>query len=368
MIYLDYTATTPMDDEIIELYKRMQKDFFANSSSLNKLGQRSDYMINKCKEEIFDVLKIKKSDIIFTSNATEANNLAILGYLSKYKTGHLITTKIEHPSVFEVFKHLEDVGFSVSYLDIKEDGKIDINELKKALTKETLLVSIMWVNNIIGSIQPINEVIKVLKDYPKCKLHVDCVQGLCKVLPNFDFNEVDLLTFSAHKIFGPKGIGALIKKKNVEVGRILFGSSVQLGLKPGTMDVGLVACTCKAIKKYYPKTLEHFNYVKSLEDYLVIGLKHINGLHINFIGESPYIVNISIPHVNGETTLHRLEDYDIYVSTGSSCASKLKTAEKTVLALTKDEDLALSSIRISLSHLTKKEEIDRLLNALERIV
>lgn len=368
MIYLDYTATTPMDSEIIDLYARIEKDFFANSSSLNKLGQRSDFMINKCKDEIFETLNIRDSDIIFTANATEANNLAILGYLKKYRSGHIITTKIEHPSVFEVFKHLEEIGFNVTYLDIDSNGHIKLDELKEALTKDTLLVSIMWVNNIIGSIQPIDKVIEILKDYPKCKLHVDCVQGLCKVMPNFDYNDIDLLTFSAHKIYGPKGIGALIKRKNVEVGKVLYGSSAQLGLKPGTMDVGLVACTCKAVKKYYPKTLDNFKYVQKLQRELVDGLSKIKGLQINYIGESPYIVNISIPNQNGETTLHKLEAYDIYVSTGSSCASKLKTPEKTILALTKDESLALSSIRISMSHLTKEEEINELINVLGRIV
>ncbi len=367
MIYLDYTATTPMDEEIIELYSRMQKEFFANSTSLNKLGQRSEYMINKCKNEILETLGINSHDIVFTSNATEANNIAILGYLKNYTKGTLITTKIEHPSVIEVFKYLETKGFDVIYLDINKDGKIDLDELKRCINKDTLLVSVMWVNNIVGAVEPISEVIDIVKDYPKCKLHVDAVQGLCKVKPTFDFNKVDLLTFSTHKIYGPKGVGGLIYKKNLEIGKIMYGSNNQNGLKPGTMDVGLVACTCKAIKKYYPLTLEHYCYVKGLQEKLIERLKNNKNIVINLVGESPYITSVSIPGVNGETLVHKLEEKEIYVSTGSSCASKLKKPEKTILALTNDEGLALSSIRISLSHLTKESEIEELANALENI-
>ena len=367
MIYLDYTATTPMDSEIIELYARLQREFFANSSSLNKLGQRSDYMISRCKEDIFNTLGIKNYDIVFTSNATEANNIAILGYLSNYKSGHIITTKIEHPSVFEVYKHLEGVGFKVDYLDIDENGKIKIDQLKKLINKETLLVSIMWVNNIIGAVEPIKDVIEILKDYPKCRLHVDGVQGICKVEPDFDFNKIDFLTLSAHKIYGPKGIGGLIYKKNLEIGKIMYGSNAQKGLKPGTMDVGLVGCMCKAIKKYYPLTEKHYEYVKSLQDRLIEGLKKLDRVHINLVGESPYITAISIPNINGETIVHALEEREIYVSTGSSCSSKLKKPEKTIMALTNNESLATSLIRISLSHLSTVSDVDVLVCALEKI-
>ena len=367
MIYLDYTATTPPDGEILDLYNRISKDFFGNSSSINRLGLKSDYMINRCKEEICDTLNINNSDIIFTSNATEANNIAILGYLKKYKSGKIITSKIEHPSVFEVYKHLESIGFNVIYLDCDKKGIINLETLKKEIDKETLLVSIMWVNNIVGAVEPIEEVISILKDYPKCKLHVDMVQGICKIKPRFDFNDIDFLTISAHKIYGPKGIGALIYKKNLEISGIMYGSSAQNGLKPGTMDVALVCCLTKAIKKYYPLTLDHYEYVKKLRDLLVDGIKEIDAIYINLIGESPYILSISIPKYNGETLIHKLEEKEIYVSTGSSCASKLKKPEKTILEITEDEKLATSMIRISLSHLTKESEIVEVINAIKEI-
>ncbi len=368
MIYLDYGATTPIDDEILDLYVRIEKDFFANTTSLHRLGQRSNFMFEKSKQELLNTLGIVNHDIIFTSNATEANNLAVLGYLSKYKSGKIITTKIEHPSVFEIYKHLEKNGFEVVYLDVLENGIIDIEQLKKEITKDTLLISIMWVNNIVGSIQPINEVINILKEYPRTKLHVDAVQGICKVKPDFSFNDIDMFTFSTHKIYGPKGVGALIYKNNLEIDKRLYGSNAQNGLKPGTLDLALVVCTCKAIKKFYPLTEKHLEYVKKINKILVDGLKKIPYIHINSNSfSSPYIVNISFPSINGETIVHTLENSDIYVSTGSSCSSKLATPEKTILAMTSSVDLAKSSIRISLSHLVTEEEINALLKALGEI-
>lgn len=368
MIYFDYSATTPMDDEILELYIRMQKNFFANTTSLHLLGQKSNYMFEKCKKEMGDVLGLKNQEIIFTSNATEANNLAILGYLSKYNTGKIITTKIEHPSVFEIFKYLEKNGFDVVYLDVDSDGIIKIDELKKELTKDTLLVSIMWVNNIVGSIQPIKEISEILKEYPKTKFHVDMVQGIAKIEPDFSLSNIDMFTFSTHKIYGPKGVGALIYKQNLEIGKRLYGSNAQNGIKPGTLDLGLCVCTCKAIKKFYPKTFENYNYVKKLNEKLVKGLKEIDYVEINSTSKSsPYIVNISIPSMNGETVVHALEEKEIYVSTGSSCSSKLKKPEKTILAITGSVERATSSIRISLSPLVREEEIDILLKVLGEI-
>lgn len=368
MIYLDYSATTPIDNEILDLYVRIEKEFFANTTSLHRLGQRSNYMFEKCKKELLDTLELNNNEIIFTSNATEANNLAVLGYLAKYKTGKIITTKIEHPSVYEIYKHLEEIGFNVIYLDVLENGIIDLEELKKVIDKDTLLVSVMWVNNIVGSIQPIGEIIEILKDYKKTKLHVDMVQGLCKVDPSFSLNDVDMFTFSTHKIYGPKGVGALVYKRNIDLEKRLYGSSSQNGLKPGTLDLALAVCTCKAIKKFYPLTLKHYEYVKELNERLIKGLKNIPYVHINSkSGASPYIVSISIVGVNGETLVHSLEEKEIYVSTGSSCSSKLAKPEKTILAMTNSIDLAKSSIRISLSHLVKKEEIDEFLSALGEI-
>ncbi len=367
MKYFDYTATTPVDDEVLETYIKTTKNFFANSNSLHKLGQRSNMMYTKAIEQLMDVLKLKSHNVIFTSNASEANNLGIFGICNKYEKGKIITTKIEHPSVFEVFKALEN-KFEVVYLNIDENGLIDLNQLKNEMNNNTILVSIMWVNNIIGTIQPIKEVVDIVKQYPKAKLHVDMVQGFCKVEPNFDLNDIDLMTFSSHKIYGPKGIGGLFLKQGIVLEKVLYGSGLQQGVKPGTIDLSLICATVKAFKKFYPSTNKHSLDVKEKYYYLYNNLNNskliINTPKNNI---SYYILNISIPSINGETLVHLLEQNDIYVSTGSACSSKLKKPEKTIYALTKSEELAISTIRISLSHLSTYEEIDELIKILNRI-
>lgn len=364
MKYFDYTATTPVDAEVLETYIKTTNNFFANTSSLHKLGQRSNLMYTKAIEQLKEVLDLPNHNVIFTSNATEANNISILGVANKYETGKIITTKIEHPSVFETIKSLEN-QYDCVYLDIDNQGIIDIEQLKKEINNETILVSIMWVNNIIGTIQPIKEIIEIVKKYPKAKLHVDMVQGFCKIEPNFNLNDIDLMTFSTHKIYGPKGIGGLFVKQNITLEKILYGSSVQYGLKPGTLDLSLICATVKAFKKFYPMTKQNYIDVKEKYEYLLNNIKN-NNLIINTPKQniSNYILNISIPSINGETIVHALEQNEIYVSTGSACSSKLKKPEKTIFALTKSEKLATTAIRISLSHLVTYEQIDELIKTL----
>ena len=367
MKYFDYTATTPVDSEILETYIKTTNNFFANASSLHKLGQRSNMMYTKAIEQLNETLDLTNHNVVFTSNATEANNLGILGICEKYEKGKIITTSIEHPSVFETIKSLEG-KYEVVYLDITKDGVINLEQLKNEINNDTILVSIMWVNIIIGTIQPINEVIEIVKKYSKTKLHVDMVQGFCKVVPNFKYNDIDLMTFSTHKIYGPKGIGGLIYKNNIILSKRLFGSNMQNGVKPGTIDLALICSAVKSFKKFLPLTINHYNDVKQKHKYLRDNIKN-NNLVINtpINNISYYILNISIPYINGETIVHMLESNEIYVSTGSACSSKLKKPEKTILALTKSEKLATTSIRISLSHLTTYSELDELIEILNRI-
>ena len=313
MKYFDYTATTPVDSEVLDTYIKTTNNFFANASSLHKIGQRSNMMYTKAIEQLLEVLNIKNHNVIFTSNATEANNLSIFGICDKFEKGKIITTKIEHPSVYEVYKNLEK-KFEVVYLDINEDGLIDLNQLESSMDNDTILVSIMWVNNIIGTIQPIDKVVNIIKQYPKVKLHVDMVQGFCKVIPNFDYNDIDLMTFSTHKIYGPKGIGGIIYKKNIVLSQRLFGSNMQLGIKPGTIDLSLICATVKAFKKYIPLTNNHLLDVKEKFNYLKNNIKN-NNIIINTPNNniSYYILNISFPNINGETIVHLLEQNEIYV-------------------------------------------------------
>ena len=364
-MYFDYTATTPMDSEVLETYVTIQKKYYANTTSLHLLGLKANSIYEQMKDEIRQILNVSH-DIAFTSNATEANNLAIFGVVEGRK-GKIITTKIEHPSVFNVYQKLEEDGFDVVYLNVDKNGIIDLNELKREMSNDVLLVSIMWVNNIIGAIEPIGEVIKIVKEYKHCKLHVDAVQGITKIKPDFNFEDIDLLTMSAHKFYGPKGIGILAYKKNMVLSKRLYGSNAQNGVKPGTFDLGLVVCATKALKKYMNLINENFNYVMTLNNYLRNNLTN-NKIVINSnLACSPYIFNISIPGYKGETIVHMLEEKDIYVSTGSSCSSKLVKPEKTIFAITNSEEYARTSIRISLSYLTIQEEVEELVKTLNQL-
>ncbi len=368
MVYFDYGATTPIDKDVLTSYIKASEVFFANTSSLHFLGKEANQMYLSATSEIMQLLNLNDYHLIYTSNATEANNLALLGYTKNLMRGRIITTKVEHASVYEVMKALES-KFDIVYLDIDKNGQISLDELKKNITKDTILVSVMWVNNIVGSIMDIQGIIKILKDYPQIKLHVDCVQGLGKIVPDFSFSDLDLWTFSTHKLYGPKGVGGLFIKNNIVINKILYGSNVQYGLRPGTFDTALVIASAKAIKKFYPLTEKNYLYVKKLSTYIMSELKKNPQIIINtpLLKVSPYIINISIPAVLGEVVLRHLEKDDIYVSTGSACSSKQQKPERTVLALTKNEKLANSSIRITLSHLTTYEEANLLIKSLNSL-
>ena len=289
-------------------------------------------------------------------------------FLLKYEKAKIITTKIEHPSVYNVFKELED-KYEVVYLDVNNEGIIDLKQLEEEMNQDVVLVSVMWVNNIIGSVQPIKDIIELVKKYKKAHLHVDCVQGMCKVIPDFDFNDIDMFTFSTHKIYGPKGIGGLFVKEGIELNKRLYGSSSQYSIKPGTFDLSLIAATAKCFIKFYNKTSEHLEDVKKKYLYLRSKLENNNKIVFNTNGDkiSYYILNFSIIGLRGETIVHTLENEEIYVSTGSSCSSKLVKPEKTILAISSSNERATSTIRISLSFLSTYQEIDCLVNAINKI-
>jgi cysteine desulfurase len=359
MIYLDYASTTPIRKEVMDTYIKTQNNFFANTTSLHKLGQESNFMFQKAKKDLLDSLHLENHDAIFTANATEANNLGIFGIVKKYSTGKIITTRIEHPSVFEAIKELEKLNYDVVYLDVDKNGIIDLDQLKIEMNNSVVLVSVMWVNNIVGSIQPIEKIIDILKPYKKAKLHVDIVQGLGKIIPLFDFNNVDLLSFSTHKIYGPKGIGCLLCNNKLDLKKCLFGSNSQRGVKPGTIDLALIVATTKAVKICLEELENNYKYVKEINNYFREQLISNDKITINSSKDSsPYIINISVPSIYGETIVHMFEEKDIYISTGSACSSKLRKIERTIYAMTNNKELAKTSVRISFSHLTSIDEVN----------
>ena len=368
MIYLDYTATTPLSSEIRKTYEKLLEKYFANSDSAYSLGYEVSQMQEASREHIAKLLDVRPDELIFTSCASEANNLAIKGTCFQYQNRgkHIITTAFEHSSINNTFKQLAEVfGFDVDYIGVDQEGHLKLDELKDKIREDTILVSTMYVNNEVGTVNPIKEISKIIHEAnPKTKYHVDCVQALGK-LP-IDLSYCDLATFSAHKIFGLKGSGLLYKKHNTTLVPLICGGQQEMGLRGGTSNAATNIVLAKTMRLALEKRQEHYDYVKSLNDYLRSEVKKREGLVINSPDDaSPFILNISAPHYKPEVIVHDLESHEIYLSPRSACTSKKTEISHSLAAMHLDDEVARSALRISLAHLTTKDDIDTFLKALD---
>lgn len=370
MIYFDNASTTKPHQAILDLYQTVNSKYWYNESSTHHLGLTSKTLLDKACEKVLKTLNLKSKKVIFTGSASESNNLAIYGICKPYinEKIHIITSKIEHPSVLNCFKDLEKLGFEVTYLDVDENGIVDLKMLEDSIQKNTILVSIMWVNNIIGSIQPINKIIEIVKKHPRIKLHSDLVQGLTKIKPDFDLNDLDLFSFTAHKIHGLKGTGALIINDKINLEQITKGGHQQQNLRAGTVDVAGAVCLAKVLEIENATLVDSYNYIKNLYDYLTSKLKDIDYIKLNVSKNStPYILNFSLNNMKGETFMHYLEQSNIYLGYGSACNAKTKQLEPTIMAIYNDQKRASNAVRISLSTSNTIDEIDKLLEKLKEI-
>ena len=357
MIYLDYSATTPVNDEVLDTFCKVSKNFVGNPNSLHKLGVEAKELIDASTRQIEDILKLHDKEVIYTSGASEANNTAIMGVVKKYpnRGHHIITTRLEHSSIIAPISALQNEGYEVSFVDLDENGLVTIENLKKLIRDDTVLVSIGCVNSELGIIQDIDRLGKFLKKYPKLIFHSDITQAIGKIKLNLD--NVDLASFSAQKFYGLKGVGCLIKNKNIKIEPLIYGGKSTTIYRSGTPAVALIASLAKALRLVYEDFDNRYNYVKSLNSYLREELSKIDGVHINSsLESSPYILNISIKNIKSEVMLHALESEDIYISTQTACSKGGSSIG--VFEITKNEDYALHSLRISLSYLTTKEELD----------
>ena len=337
MIYLDYSATTPVNDSVLDTYVKVTKNYIGNPNSLHKLGLESNKLINDATRQIKKILDIEEKEIIYTSGASEANNLAIFGVCRKYKNRgkHIITTRLEHSSVSECFNELEKEGFRVSYVEIDSDGRVKLDDLKSLICDDTILVSICAVNSEIGLMQDLDGIGNLLKKYPKVIFHSDITQAIGKVKLNL-WN-VDMASMSSQKFYGMKGVGALLKNKNLEIEPIIYGGKSTTIYRSGTPATALIVSMSKALRLAYEDFEEKYAHVLELSNYLKQKLQLIDGIILNSTSYSlPHIVNISILNVKPETILHALEEDDIYISTQTAChkAGDLSTS---VLELTKNE-------------------------------
>ncbi|MBR0305212.1 MAG: cysteine desulfurase, partial [Lachnospiraceae bacterium] len=319
-------------------------------------------------------LKVQEKEIFFTSGGTESDNLAIIGAARANKRAgmHLITTKIEHPAVLNTMKYLEEEGFSVTYLPVDKDGIVEPEVLKEALTPETILVSVMYVNNEIGSVQPVEELSKVIKAYnPKILFHVDAVQAYGKYRIYPKRQGIDLLAVSGHKIHGPKGVGVLYVSEKAKIKPINYGGGQQKGMRSGTDNVPGIAGIAEAVKEIYTDFDAHIDRLYELKTMFVEGVQKMDNVWVNGRtgrDSAPHVVSVSIPGIRSEVLLHALEDKGIYVSSGSACASNKPAVSETLKAIGLDKTALDSTIRFSFSVFTTKEEIETALAALYELV
>lgn len=365
MIYLDYSATTPVNEEVLNSYIETTKKMVGNPNSLHKLGIEAKSLIDAATRQIANILKVKPNEIIYTSGASESNNTAIKGICLKYQNRgkHIITTHLEHSSIIEPLNYLKRQGFEVEYVNITENGIVDIEDLKKKIRDDTILVTIASINSEVGIVQPIKEIAALLKKYPKVYFHSDITQSLGK--EKVDLTDVDLASFSAQKFYGMKGIGGLVKKENVVIEPLIHGGKSTTKDRSGTPATALIVSMAKALRLAYENLEEKQKYVKELNIFLRNELEK-NEITINSPEVAiPNILNISLENIKPETVLHALEEKEIYISTKTACATN--DSSDAVYAITKDEEKAKHSLRISLSYLTTKKELEIFITELVRI-
>lgn len=370
-IYLDNAATTKPRDEVIKSVCNGMEKYFGNPSSIHKIGVEAEKKLNECRAEIAKTINCNGEDICFTSGGSEGNNLVLKGIL---KSGsHLITTPFEHSSVKNTIINLEKQGVNVTYLSVDENGKIDIEALKSAITKDTVLVSLIHVNNEVGSIQNLKEIGQTIKnESSRAKFHIDAVQGYGKLPIDVKAMKVDTLTVSGHKIYGPKGVGFCYLAKNMSLTPQIEGGSQEKGLRAGTQNLpGIIGLTTAA--KLVSKDIdESYSKVYELKKYMIERLSEIDEIRINSpLTEdfSNYILNVSFIGVRGEVLLHLLEDDNIFVSTGSACTSMNKggvVGSHVLESMKLNKKEVEGAIRFSFSPENTKEEIDKTVDALKR--
>ncbi|WP_130807289.1 cysteine desulfurase family protein [Senegalia massiliensis] len=363
-VYLDNSATTKPRDEVIDEMNILLREDYGNPSSLHRMGLKVEKKIKRSRDIISKYLNVKSNEIYFTSGGTESNNIAIQGIIeaNKNKGNHIITSKIEHPSVLNILKNYEQKGFNITYLDVDEYGIIDLNQFKDELSEDTILVSLMMVNNEVGSIQPLQKIKEIINNNKSSAyFHVDGIQALGKIDFNIKKMGIDSFSFSAHKIHGPKGVGCLYIRDGLNIKSIIFGGEQEKGIRSGTENTPGIIGLSKAIDILYSEESFEKKYLDDLKSYFIENVKeNVSDIKINtpYTNSAPHIVNISFINTKGEVLLHFLESDDIYVSTGSACSSKDDRGSYVLKSMGLKNLEIESAIRFSFSIYNTKEQID----------
>lgn len=373
-VYLDNSATTRCFDDAAQLMHTIMCEDYGNPSSMHHKGVEAEQYLRYAKETIAKILKVNEKEIVFTSGGTESDNIAVIGAaMANHRRGrHLITTAIEHPAILQPMAYLENQGFQVTYLPVDSEGRISLQDLEHAIREDTILVSIMHTNNEIGSIQPIAEAGALIKrTNPRTLFHVDAVQGFGKFRIYPSKMQIDMLSVSAHKIHGPKGIGFLYIREGTKVSPIIYGGGQQKGMRSGTENVPAIAGLAKAAELVYANLDEDMDRMYELREMFIRGVSDIENVRINGCpdrGGAAHIVSLSVRGVRSEVLLHALEERGIYVSAGSACAAKKQQTSATLKAIGMEKDLLDSTIRFSFSVFTTKEEIQYTIQVLSEVI
>lgn len=375
MIYLDNSATTRINPQVIDVMTKVMQQVFGNPSSLHGLGVQAERLIEQARKVVAKVLHSAPQEILFTSGGTESNNLAVKGIAEQYRQrgNHLVTTEIEHASIYEAFQHLEKRGWKVTYLPVDAQGRVSPDDVEKALTDTTVLVSVMHVNNETGTIQPIQEIGERLAKYPKLLFHVDAVQSFGKIDLIPSQAQVDLLSFSAHKLHGPKGVGGLYVRKNLPLTPLFHGGGQERGIRSGTHDVPAIAGLAKALVIAHE---QRFDFLQRTQQWKEILLKKLNSsltdIKVNGdlqqSGGVPYLLNLSFPGLKSEVIVHALEQEQVYVSSKSACSSKEEVPSRVLKAIGLSDQEAIGSIRISMGYDTSEEDIEKCAETLIQVI
>ena len=371
LIYLDNAATTKTSPEVVEAMLPYFTEHYGNPSSIYSFAAANKEVISKQRETIAGVIGAKENEIYFTAGGTEADNWALTATAEAYgaKGKHIITTKVEHASVYEPMYHLEEEGYEVTYLDVDSEGIVDLDQLEESIREDTILVSCMMVNNEIGAIEPIEEIAKIIKaKNPNTIFHVDAIQAYGK-LPIVPKNMgIDLLSTSGHKIHGPKGIGFLYIKEGTKISPIIFGGGQQKGMRSGTENVPGIVGLAVACEKMIGKNYENAEKIREVKEYFQERIKEIEDIKDNS-GKAPHVASISFKKLRSEVLLHALEDREIYVSSGSACSSNKKQAVSgTLNAIALSDEFKDGTLRFSFSIENTKEEVDETIKALKELV
>ena len=373
-VYFDNSASTKVSEKAIEIMLKTMRDDYANTSGKHIKGVEAESYVKDAADIIAKTLKVKKGEIIFTSGGTESNNMALIGgAMSRKRYGkHIIISGIEHPAVYRPAEFLTEQGFELSVLPVNSEGQVDLELLKSAIRDDTVLVSVMYVNNEIGAIEPVEEISRIIKAENKDILfHVDAIQAYTKLRINPKSQGIDMLSASGHKFHGPKGVGFLYIDSNVKINPIIFGGGHQRGMRSGTLNTTGIAGMGVAAKEAYDNFDERINKISDLKYYLMDELEKLEGAILNTgRGENfaPQVISVSFEDIRAEVLLHALEDRGIYVSSGSACSSNHPGISGTLKAIGVRENLLDATIRISLSELNNKEEADYFIKNLKELL